>query len=166
MSTSSQVAQNGSSSPAHPESAETDSSPRDAPFRRQGRSERRGEDVRPALRGAVRPCHGSWRTENPPVKNPALPGGAFVNQEGICLRFATGCHSSPLFLQVIQPFHIEPLSDTRTPHGKRRVLARMGRAGEKATVSASCQRKRPFFQKNAVASLEILEESWPRTPLF
>ena len=31
------------------------------------------------------------------VKNPALPGGAFVNQEGMCLRFATGCHSSPLF---------------------------------------------------------------------
>ena len=31
------------------------------------------------------------------VKNPALPGGAFVNQEGICLRFATSCHSSPLF---------------------------------------------------------------------
>ena len=31
------------------------------------------------------------------VKNPALPGGAFVNQEGICLRFAMGCHSSPLF---------------------------------------------------------------------
>ena len=31
------------------------------------------------------------------VKNPALPGGAFVNQEGIYLRFATSCHSSPLF---------------------------------------------------------------------
>ena len=31
------------------------------------------------------------------VKNPALPGGAFVTQEGMCLRFATGCHSSPLF---------------------------------------------------------------------
>jgi hypothetical protein len=31
------------------------------------------------------------------VKNPALPGGAFVNQKGIGLRFAMGCHSSPLF---------------------------------------------------------------------
>ena len=31
------------------------------------------------------------------VKNPALPGGAFVNQEGIYLRFATSCHFSPLF---------------------------------------------------------------------
>ena len=31
------------------------------------------------------------------VKNPALLGGAFVNQEGIYLRFATSCHSSPLF---------------------------------------------------------------------
>ena len=31
----------------------------------QGRSERRGEEVRTALRGAVRPCHRSWRTEKP-----------------------------------------------------------------------------------------------------
>ena len=31
------------------------------------------------------------------VKNPALPGGAFVNQEEIYLRFATSCHSSSLF---------------------------------------------------------------------
>ncbi len=33
-------------SPARPESAETASSPRDAPFRGQGRSKRRGEGVR------------------------------------------------------------------------------------------------------------------------
>ena len=39
--------------------------------------------------------HRAGATEK--VKNPALPGGAFVNQEGICLRFAMGCHSSPLF---------------------------------------------------------------------
>ena len=31
----------------------------------QGRSERRGEEVRTALREAVRPCNGSWRTEKP-----------------------------------------------------------------------------------------------------
>jgi hypothetical protein len=30
-------------------------------------------------------------------KEPRPPGGAFVNQEGSYLRFATGCHSSPLF---------------------------------------------------------------------
>ena len=40
---------------------------------------------------------GEWQGKDPEVKNPALPGGAFVNQEGMCLRFATGCHSSPLF---------------------------------------------------------------------
>jgi len=32
------------------------------------------------------------------VKNSALPGGAFVNQEGNYLRFATGCHSCPALL--------------------------------------------------------------------
>jgi hypothetical protein len=38
---------------------------------------------------------GAGRTRgSPKVKNPALPGGAFVNQEGTFLRFATGCHSS------------------------------------------------------------------------
>jgi len=31
----------------------------------RGRSERRGEEVRTALRVAVRPYNGSWRTENP-----------------------------------------------------------------------------------------------------
>jgi len=51
--------------PARPESAETDSLPRDAPFHWQGRSERRGEAVRLALRGAVRPSQRSWRTEEP-----------------------------------------------------------------------------------------------------
>ena len=40
---------------------------------------------------------GSGKQALDAVKNPALPGGAFVNQEGICLRFAMGCHSSPLF---------------------------------------------------------------------
>jgi hemerythrin superfamily protein len=38
-----------------------------------------------------------WDRLTKQVKNPAFPGGAFVNQEGMCLRFATGCHSSPLF---------------------------------------------------------------------
>jgi len=28
--------------------------------------------------------------------------------------------------------YVEPLSDARTPHGKRRVSARRGRAGEKS----------------------------------
>ena len=37
-------------SPARPESAKTDSLPWDAPFCGQGRSERRGEEVRTALR--------------------------------------------------------------------------------------------------------------------
>ncbi len=37
----------------------------DAPFRREGRGERRGEEVRPALRGAVRPSNGCWRTDKP-----------------------------------------------------------------------------------------------------
>jgi hypothetical protein len=44
-----------------------------------------------ALYGVV-----AWRL-NEQVNNPALPGGAFVNQVGSFLRFATGCHSSPLF---------------------------------------------------------------------
>jgi hypothetical protein len=38
---------------------------RDAPCPRQGRSERRDEEVRPARRGAVRPCNRSWRTRKP-----------------------------------------------------------------------------------------------------
>jgi hypothetical protein len=37
-------------SPARPESAKTDSSPWDAPCPKQGRSERRGEEVHTALR--------------------------------------------------------------------------------------------------------------------
>ena len=32
-----------------------------------------------------------------PVKSPAPPGGAFVNQEGIYLGFATSTLPSPLF---------------------------------------------------------------------
>ena len=32
-----------------------------------------------------------------PVKSPARQGGAFVNQEGIYLSFATSAHPSPLF---------------------------------------------------------------------
>jgi hypothetical protein len=31
----------------------------------QGRSERRGEEVRPALRVTVRPYNESWRTDKP-----------------------------------------------------------------------------------------------------
>ncbi len=41
------------SSHSRPEPAKTGLLPKDAPFRRQGRSERRGEEVRTALRGAV-----------------------------------------------------------------------------------------------------------------
>ena len=37
-------------SPARPESAKTASSPKDAPCPKQGRSERRGEEVHTALR--------------------------------------------------------------------------------------------------------------------
>jgi hypothetical protein len=59
----------------------------DAPFRRQGRSERRGEEVRPALRVTVRPCNESWRTDKP-------------------LQY---------FEYPRCPLNIEPLSDARTP---------------------------------------------------
>ena len=47
-------------SPSRPESAKTASSPWDAPYPKQGRSKRRGEEVHTALRVAVRPSDGSW----------------------------------------------------------------------------------------------------------
>ena len=53
----------------------------------QGRSERRGEEVRTALRVAVRPSNRSWRTEKP-----------------------FQCSEYPRVL-----FNVEPLSDARTP---------------------------------------------------
>src|SRR5437016_211026 len=77
----------------------------DAPFRRQGRSERRGEEVRTALRGGRSPLHCVL------ANGKALP--VFPPSSNLLLR-------------------VEPLSEARTPHGKRRVSARRGRAGEKS----------------------------------
>jgi|GWRWMinimDraft_6_1066014.scaffolds.fasta_scaffold65648_1 hypothetical protein len=53
----------------------------------QGRSEQRGEEVRTALRAAVRPSNRSWRTEK-----------------------SFQCSEYPRVL-----FNVEPLSDARTP---------------------------------------------------
>src|SRR4029077_12246936 len=53
---------------------------------------------------AVRPCNGSWRTEKPH-------------------QYFRPPRGSPLY--------VEPLNDARTTHGKRRVSARRGRAGDK-----------------------------------
>src|SRR5205085_1398262 len=41
---------------------------------------------------------------------------------------------------VFQVEYVEDLNDSRTTHGKRRVSPRLGRADERATFSASCQR--------------------------
>ena len=54
---------------------------------------------------AVRPCNGSWRTEKPPR--------VFPTSEKLL-------------------FDVEPLSEARTPHGRKRVSARWGGAGEKS----------------------------------
>jgi hypothetical protein len=54
--------------------------------------------VQERIHGVHPPSLSSWNTGHAPrgarrVNNPALPGGAFVNQEDSFLRFATGCHS-------------------------------------------------------------------------
>ena len=64
---------------------------------RQAASTRRTNGVMEQEKGRTRDDERIDTKRAPRVKNPALPGGAFVNQEGIFLRFATGCHSSPLF---------------------------------------------------------------------
>jgi hypothetical protein len=53
----------------------------------QGRSKRRGEEVRTALRVTVRPCNESWRTDKP---------FSISNIRDV-------------------PLNVEPLSDARTP---------------------------------------------------
>ena len=77
----------------------------DAPFRGQGRSERRGEEVQTAFR--VGRSHFQWVLAN--GKAPT----AFPTSEKLILN-------------------VEPLSEARTPHGTRRVSARQGWAGEKS----------------------------------
>ena len=77
----------------------------DAPFRGQGRSERRGEEVRTALRVGRSPFQ--WVLAN----GKALP--VFPASEKLLLN-------------------VEPLSGARTTHGKWRVSARRGWAGEKS----------------------------------
>ena len=69
---------------------------------RPQRAKRRGGTDRTSCGRS--PYNGSWRTENP-----------------------LQCFRPPKIL-----FNVEPLSDARTPHGKRRVSARRGRAGEKS----------------------------------
>ena len=71
----------------------------------QGRSERRGEEVQTALRVGRSPLQ--WILAN--GKAPT----AFPTSEKLLLS-------------------VEPLSDARMPHGKRRVSARRGWAGEKS----------------------------------
>jgi hypothetical protein len=71
----------------------------------QGRSERMGEEVHTALRVGRSPLQ--WVLANGKVPS-LLP-----TSEGLF-------------------FNVEPMSDARTMHGKRRVSARRGRAGEKS----------------------------------
>ena len=71
----------------------------------KGPSERRGEEVQTALRVGRLPLQ--WILANVQAP-PALPTAENL------IRY------------------VEPLSDARTPHGKRRILARGGRAGEKS----------------------------------
>ena len=92
-------------SPSQPESDKADSSPWDAPFRGQGRNERRAEEVQTALRVGRSPLQ--WV-----LANGKAPQG-FRHPSG-SLRY------------------VEPLREARTPHGKRRVSARRGWAGEKS----------------------------------
>ena len=72
----------------------------------QGRSERRGEEVQTALRVGRSPFE--WILAN---------GKA---------------HLVIPISERLSPPYVKPLSDARTPHGKRRVSARRGRAGEKS----------------------------------
>ena len=76
----------------------------DAPCPKQGRSERRGEEVPPALCVAVRRYNGSWRADKP-------------------LQYSD--------IENLN-WYVEPLSDARTPDGNRRVSARWGWAGKKS----------------------------------
>ena len=74
-------------SPSHPESAKTDSSPRDAPCPKQGRSERGAEEVQTALRVGRSPLE--WI-----LANGKAPSSASDIRE--------------------TPLNVEPLSDART----------------------------------------------------
>ena len=78
---------------------------RDAPCPKQGRSERSGEEVHTALRVGRSPLQ--WVLANGKVPT-VLP----TSEELL--------------------FNVEPLSEARTMHGKRRVSARLGGAGEKS----------------------------------
>jgi hypothetical protein len=78
---------------------------RDAPIHGQGRSERRAEEVHTALRVGRSPFE--WILAN---------GRAHI--------------VIPVSERLSSPYG-KPLSEARTPHGKRRVSARRGRAGEK-----------------------------------
>jgi hypothetical protein len=69
----------------------------------QGRSERRGEEVRTAHIVCGRS----------PLQRVLANGKA------------------PLVLPTSEKLNVESLRDARTPHGERRVLARRGRVGEK-----------------------------------
>ena len=84
----------------------------------QGRSERRGEEVRPALCVAVRPLNESWRTENP-LQEFRHPRGSVK--------------------------YVELLSEARTLHGKGRVSARRGWAGEKSDFFRILRMAAPLF---------------------
>jgi hypothetical protein len=90
-------------SPTRPESAKTASSPRDAPSPKQGRSERRSEEVQTALRVGRSPLRWVLANEEAPTVVPT---------------------SEKLLLTV------EGLSDARTLPGKKRVSARRGWVGE------------------------------------
>ena len=47
----------------------------------------------------------------------------------------------------LQDSHVEPLSDARTPHGKRRVPARLGWAGEKSDFFSILLDHRPTVEE-------------------
>jgi hypothetical protein len=78
---------------------------RDAPFRRQGRSERRAEEVQTALRVGSSPI--GWILAN---------------------------GKAPTVLSTSENLnrYVEDFDEPRTTHGKRRVSARLGWAGEKS----------------------------------
>ena len=86
-----------------PESAKTASSPREAPSPKQGRSERRSEEVQTALRVGRSPLRWVLANEEAPTVVP----------------------TSEKFLLTV-----EGLSDARMLPGKKRVSARQGWAGE------------------------------------